>query len=89
MPDVMAYDPKELLVILFNYVANFVSVESGWRFDFVQTLAISLCPFRPTIGAGSLIGTPKSVYSKGSSISKTSKTISVPMVHSRTYSQSR
>ena len=77
MADVTAYDTKELLVILFNHVANFLSVESGWRFDSVQSLAISLCPFGPTIGVGSYIQTPKCLYSKGSSISKTSKTISV------------
>ena len=65
MADVTTYDPEELLVILFNHVANFLSVESGWRFDSVQSLAISLCPFRPTIGAGSFIDTPKSLYSKG------------------------
>ena len=52
MADVTTYDPKELLVILFNHVANFLSVGSGWRFDSVQSLAISLCSFRPTIGAG-------------------------------------
>ena len=63
--DVSAYDPKELLVILSNHVANFLSVGSGWRFDSVQSLAISLCPFRPNIGAESFIDTPKSLYSKG------------------------
>ena len=31
----------------------------------LQSLAISLCPFRPTIGAGSFIDTPKSLYNKG------------------------
>ena len=46
-------------------MANFLSVESGWRFDSVQSLAISLCPFRPTIGAGSYIETPKFLYNKG------------------------
>ena len=60
--DVTAYDPKELLVILFNHVANFLSVGSGWRFDSVQSLAIRLCPFPPTIGAGSHIQTPKSLH---------------------------
>ena len=65
MADVSTYDPKELLVILFNHVANFLSVGSGWRFDSVQSLAISLCPYRPTIGAGSFIQSPKSLYSKG------------------------
>ena len=45
MEDVSAYDPKELLVILFNHVANFLSVVSGWRFDSVRSLAISHCPF--------------------------------------------
>ena len=65
MADVTAYDPKELLVILFNHVANFLSVGSGWQFDSVQSLAISLYTFRPTVGAGSCIQTPKSIYSKG------------------------
>ena len=65
MADVSTYDPKELLVILFNHVANVLSVGSGWRFDSVQSLAISLCPFRPTIGAGSFIQTPKSLHKKG------------------------
>ena len=65
LADVSAYDPKEVLVILFNHVANFLSVGSGWRFDSVQSLAISLCLFRPTTGAGSFIDTPKSLYSKG------------------------
>ena len=64
MSDVSAYDPKELLVILFNHVTNFLSVGSGWRFDSADSLAISLCPYRPTIGAGSFIDTPKSLYSK-------------------------
>ena len=59
-----------ILVILFNHVANFLSVGSGWRFDSVQSLAISLCPLRPTIGAGSFIDTPKYLYKKGSIISK-------------------
>ena len=61
MSDVSIYDPKELLVILFNRVANFLSIGSGWRFDSVQSLAISICPFRPTIGAASVIDTPKSL----------------------------
>ena len=65
MADVTAYDPKELLVILFNHVANFLSVDSGWRFDSVQSFAISICPFRPTTGAGSFIDTPKFLYNKG------------------------
>ena len=65
MADIAVYDSKELLVILFNHVANFLSVGSGWRFDSVQSLAISLCPFRPTIGAGSFIQTPKSLHKKG------------------------
>ena len=34
-------------------------------FDSVQSLAISLCPFRPTIGAGFFIQTPKSLYNRG------------------------
>ena len=51
----LPHDPKELLLILFNHVANFLSAESGWQFDFVQSLSISLCPFQPTIGAGSFI----------------------------------
>ena len=77
MADIAVYDPKELLVILFNHVANFLSIGSGRRFDSVQSLAISLCPFRPTIGPESFIQTPKSLYKKGSSISKTFKTITV------------
>ena len=52
MAGVLAYDQRELLVILFNHVANFLSVGSGWRFDSVQSLAISPCLFRPTIGTG-------------------------------------
>ena len=36
MADVTAYDLKELLVILFNHVANFLSVGSRWRIDSVQ-----------------------------------------------------
>ena len=65
MTDVSTYDPKELLVIFFDHVANFLYVGSGWRFDSVQSLAINLCPFRPTIRAGSYIETPKSLYKKG------------------------
>ena len=65
MADVTTYDHKELLVILFNHVSNFLSVGSGWRFDSVLSLSISLCPFRPTIGAGSYIETAKSLHSKG------------------------
>ena len=65
MADVSTYDPKELLVILFDHVANFLSVGSGWRFDSVQSPAISLCPFRPTVEAGSYIETPKFLHSKG------------------------
>ena len=65
MADIAVYDPKELLVILFDHVANFLSVGSAWRFDSVQSLAISVCPFRPTIGAGSFIQTPKSLHKKG------------------------
>ena len=75
--DVSTYDPKELLVILLDHVANFWSVGSGWRFDSMQSLAISLCPFRPTIGAGSYIETPKSLHSKEFLISKILKTIIV------------
>ena len=63
--DIAVYDTKELLVILFDHVANFLSVGSGWRFDSVQSLAISLCPFRSTIGAGSFIQTPKSLHKNG------------------------
>ena len=65
MADVTAYDPKELLLILFNHVDNFLSLGSGWRFDSIQSLAISLFPARPTIRAGSFIDTSKSLYSKG------------------------
>ena len=66
MADVSTYDPKELLVILFDHVGNFLSVGSGWRFDSVQT-----------IGARSYIETPKSLYKKESLISKILKTIIV------------
>ena len=52
MADVTTYDHKELLVILFTHVANFLSVGSGWRFDSVQSLSISLCSFRPTVEQG-------------------------------------
>ena len=65
MADVTTYDHKELLVILFNRVAKFLSVGSGWRFDSVLSLSISLCPFRPTIGAGSFIETPKFLHKEG------------------------
>ena len=65
MADVETYDAKELIVILFNHVANFLSVGSRWRFDSVQSLAISLCPFLPTMGAGSFIQTPKSLHKRG------------------------
>ena len=64
MADVSTYDSKELLVILFDHVATFLSVGSGWHFDSVQSLAISLCPFRPTVGAGSYIETSKSLHNK-------------------------
>ena len=64
MADVSTYDPKELLVILFDHMANFVSVGSGSRFNSVRSLAISLCPFRPTVGAGSYIETSKFLHSK-------------------------
>ena len=64
MADVSAYDPRELLVILFNHMTNFLSVESGWRFDSAQRLAISLYPFRPTIGVRSVIETHKSLHKK-------------------------
>ena len=76
MADVSAYDPKELLVILFNHVANFLSVGGGWRFDSLQSLAINLCPFRPTIGAGLTLNHLKGPK-KGSVISKILKTIHV------------
>ena len=65
MADVTSYDRKERLVFLFNHVANILSVGSGWRFDSVQSLAISLCPYRPTIGAGSFTDMPMSLYKKG------------------------
>ena len=61
MADDSAYDPKELLVTLFNQVANFLSVGSSWRFDSIHSLTISLCPFRPIIGARSYIYTPKTL----------------------------
>ena len=65
MADVETYDAQELLVILLNHVANLLSVGSGWRFDSVQSLAIRLCPFRPAMGAGSFIQTPKFLHKKG------------------------
>ena len=65
MADVTTYDHRELLIILFNHVASFISVGSGWRFDSVLSLSISLCSFRPTIGAGSFIETIKSLHKKG------------------------
>ena len=65
MVDVETNDARELLVILFNHVANFLSVGSGWRFDSVQSLAISLYPFRRTMRASSFIQTSKSLYKKG------------------------
>ena len=46
-------------------IAGYVSIESGWQFDSVQSLAINLCPYRPTIGAGSFIETPKSLCHMG------------------------
>ena len=88
MADVSAYDPKELLIILFNHVVNFLSVGSGWRFDSVQSLAISLCSFRPTIGAGSFIDTPKSLYKKESLIFNILKTNTASYgAFSRTYTE--
>ena len=65
MADVSTYDHKELLVIMFNHVSNFLSLGSGWRFDFVQSLSTSLCPFRPTVRTDSFIETPKSLHKKG------------------------
>ena len=62
--EVSTYDPRELLVSLFNQVTNSLSVGSRWRFDSIHSLAISLCAFRPTIGAGPFIDTLKSLYSK-------------------------
>ena len=63
MADVSTYDPKELLIILFDHSAIFLPVGSGWRCDSVQNLTISLCPFRSTVGAGSYIETPKFLHS--------------------------
>ena len=57
--------PERTFCYFFNHVVIFLSVESGWCFDSVQSLAISRCPFRRTIGAGFYIQTPKSLYSKG------------------------
>ena len=65
MADVSTFDHKVLLVILFNHVANFLSVGSGWLLGSVLSLSISLCPFRPTIGAWSYIETPTFLHSKG------------------------
>ena len=77
MADVSTYDPKELLIILFDHVANFLSIGSGWRFDSIQSLAISLCPFRTTVGAGSYIEHQSPYIVKDSLISKILKTIIV------------
>ena len=63
--DVDSYEPQDLLDALFNLVAGYVSIGSGWQFESVQSLAINLYPYRPTIGAGSFIETPKSLYNKG------------------------
>ena len=64
MAYVSTYDPKELLVILFNHVTNFLSLGCGRRLDSEQCLAISLRPFRPTIGAESFINTHNSLCSR-------------------------
>ena len=63
--DVDSYDPQDLLDTLFNLVAGFVSIGSGWQFDSVQSLAINLCPYRPTIGAGSFIEDSKIIVAQG------------------------
>ena len=63
--DVDSYDQRELFVILFNQVSNFLFVGSGWRIDSVPRLSISLCHFRPTIVAGFCIQILKFLHSKG------------------------
>ena len=63
--DVDSYEPQELLSELFHLVAGYVSIGSGWQIDSVQSLAINLCPYRPIIGAGFFIETPKSLCHKG------------------------
>ena len=72
-----SYELQELLAALFNLVAGYVSIGSGWKFDSLQSLAINLCPYRSTIGAGSNIETPKSLSNRAFSISKTGTTIIV------------
>ena len=89
MADVTAYDPKELLVILFNHVANFLLVGSGWRFDSVQSLALSLYPFRPTIDAGLTYKRLSPYTVRGPQYPKPQIRFLFPLVHSRAYSQSR
>ena len=63
--DVDSYELQDLLDTLFHLVAGYVSIGSGCQFDSVQSLAINLCPYRPTMGAGSFIETPKSLCHKG------------------------
>ena len=63
--DVDSYEPQELLTELFNLVAGYVSIGSGWQFESVQSLAINLCPYRPTIGTGSFIEISPFFRSKG------------------------
>ena len=64
MADVSAYDPKKLLVILFNHMANFLSVGSAWRFDSVQ-ISDQAVPI-PTDYLGGILHTNAQVlYSKG------------------------
>ena len=63
--DVDSYEPQELLSELFHLVAGYVSSVSSWLIDSVQSLAINVCPYRPIIGAGSFIETPKSLCHKG------------------------
>ena len=89
MAEVTTYDPKELLVILFNHVANFLSVGSGWRFDSVQNLAIYLCLFRPTIGAGPSYKRPSPYTVRSPQYPKPQRRFLFPLVRSRTYSQNR
>ena len=75
--DVDSYEPHELLDAIFNLVAGYVSIGSGWQFDSVQSLTINLYPYRPTVGAGSFIQTPNRCVTRALSISRTSTKIIV------------
>ena len=86
MADVSAYDQRELLVVLFNHAANFLSVGSGWRFDSIQSLTISLCPSVRLSGPGPSYKRLSRFTVKQALISKILKTISASYgPFSRTY----